>query len=210
VRYGAAAPLAITLLLGAPAAAQTIQGQLFGVAAANSEQDNTRQARGLGVGAAVRADSRRFRFEGRALHAELTADFSTQSNYNLDQLELTGTWFWRPFLALQVGWSRRRVKPELTAQDVGLVRLGLMSEARLTRAASIWVRGACLPASKFSGGGIGGLGLEAGLGAVVGGPDSRWQGFAGYDYQRINRTTSAGPTPLHLSIAQAGVRVRLR
>jgi hypothetical protein len=42
----------------------------------------------------------------------------------------------------------------------------------------------------------------------VGAPTDRLQGFAGFEYQRIDRETS-GDAPLQFSVGQAGVRLRL-
>jgi hypothetical protein len=190
-----------------PAMAQSILLTGFGAAATNSEVEDTRQARGLGFGFGARAERSRFRVEARYLHAALRADFSIQQDYNLDQLDLAVTWFWRPYLAAQVGAARRFISPDLAAQDVGAVRLGVLSEIRLHRLAGLWVRGALLPVSRFSGGGSASMGLEVGLGVEIGDQVARFQGFASFDYQRLNRHTSA-ETPLHFSVGQAGVRYR--
>jgi hypothetical protein len=151
----------------------------------------------------------KFRVETRALHAALRADFSIQPDYHVDQLDLSGSWFWRPYLALQLGATRRFTAPDFVAQDVGLLRIGVLSETPIARIAGVWVRGAYLPVTRFSGGGGAGLGLEVGLGAEVGSPSGRLRGFVGFDYQRINRNSGAASAPLQFSSGQAGIRVRL-
>jgi hypothetical protein len=203
------AGLAALVLAGGSAAAQSVHGETFAVAASNAEVDDTRQARGLGFGVSGRLDYSRFRFEARVQHAALKADFSIQPDYHLDQLDLAVSWFWRPFLALQLGFARRFVNPDLVAQDLGLLRAGVSSETRIARVAAISVRGAWLPLTRFSGGGDGGPGLEVGIGASVGATDARVQGFVAYDYTRIDRETGFGPAPLQYSIGRAGVSVRI-
>ena len=145
--------------------------------------------------------------EARYVHAALKADFSIQPDYNVDEVDLVATWLWRPYLAPQVGVARRFVSPELVAQDVGVLRVGVLSEVRLARIAGVWVRGAYLPVTRFSGGGSASLGLEIGLGVEVGDPAAKLQGFASFDYQRIDRNAAA-EAPLQYSVGQAGVRIR--
>jgi hypothetical protein len=199
--------LLVALLTPCPAAAQVVHLAAFGAAATNTEVEDTRQARGLGFGVGARAEHSRFRAVARYLHAALSADFSIQPDYNVDEVDLVVTWFWRPYLAAQIGAARRFISPDLVAQDVGLIRIGVLSESRLARIAGLWVRGAYLPVSRFSGGGSAGLGLEIGLGVEVGDPDGRLQGFASFDYQRIDRE-AADEAPLQFSVGEMGIRVR--
>lgn len=198
------------LALAAPGLlpAQTVRVAAFGVAATNSEVEGTREAKGLGFGAAARVERSRFRLDARFMHAALRADFAIQPDYDLNEVDLAVTYFWRPYLAAQVGLARRFMSPDFVAQDVGLVRVGVLSEARLARVAGLWVRGAYLPVSRFSGGGSAGFGVEVGLGADIGPPQGRVQGIAEFDYQRIDRNAAAA-APLQFSAGRLGVRVRL-
>jgi hypothetical protein len=198
----------LTLLAPGPLVAQTVRLAAFGVAATNSEVEGTRQAKGLGFGVAARAERSRFRLDVRYLHASLRADFSIQPDYDVDEVDVAATYFWRPYLAAQIGAARRFTSPAFVAQDVGLVRLGVLSETRLARIAGLWVRGAYLPVSRFSGGGNAGLGIEVGLGAELGAPEGRVQGFAEFAYQRLDREAAAA-APIQFSAGQVGVRVRL-
>jgi hypothetical protein len=200
--------LLAALLTPSPASAQAVHLAAFGAAATNTEVEDTRQARGLGFGLGARAELSRFRAEARYLHAALRADFSIQPDYNVDEIDLAVTWFWRSYLAAQIGAARRFISPDLVAQDVGLIRIGVLSETRLARIAGVWVRGAYLPLSRFSGGGSAGLGLEVGLGVEVGDPAARLQGFASFEYQRIDREATA-KAPLQFSVGQLGVKFRL-
>jgi hypothetical protein len=203
---------ALALLVGAGssgAAAQEVRATAFGAAVTNAEVEDTRQARGLGGGIGAEVTFRRFRAEVSYLHAALEADYSIQPDYNLDQLDLSLSWFWRPYLAAQIGAARRFTSPEFVAQEVGLFRIGVLSETRLARIAGIWARGAYLPLTRYSGGGSAGLGLELGLGVDLGSPEGRFAGFAAFAYQRLDRNAAA-EAPLQFSVGQAGVRVRLR
>lgn len=199
----------ILLVAGVPGilAAQTVRVLAFGGAVTNSEVDGTREAKGLGFGAGIRADRSRFRGELRYLHAALRGDFSIQPDYNMDEVDVAVTYFWRPFLAAHVAVARRFVSPDLVAQDVGIVRVGVLSEVRLARVAGLWVRGGFLPLSRFSGGGSAGVGFEVGLGTDLGRPEGRLQAFLAFDYQRLDREAAA-PVPIQFSVGQVGVRLR--
>jgi len=196
------------LLWPAVGEGQTARVGAFGLAATNAEVEETRQTRGLGFGVGATTEWSRWRVEGRYFHAALQADFSVQPDYDMDELALAATWFWRPYLAPQLGVTRRFVSPEFAAQDVGFVRIGALSEVRLARVAGLWVKGSYLPYSRFSGGGSAGFGVEVGLGVELGTPTDRFQGFAGFEYQRIDRETAA-EAPLQFSVGQLGVRLRL-
>lgn len=199
--------LLLALVAPASAVGQVIHLAAFGAAATNSEVEDTRETRGLGFGVGVRADLSRFRAEARYLHAGLQADFSIQQDYDVDEVDLTVTWFWRPYLAAQIGVARRFTSPDFVAQDVGAMRIGLLSETRLARIAAIWLRGSYLPVSRFSGGGSAGMGMEIGLGVELGAPDARLQGFAAFDYQRIDRNAAAS-APMQFSVGRAGLKFR--
>jgi len=188
-------------------AAQEVRASAFGAAVTNAEIEDTRQARGLGGGVGARVAFPRFRGEAAYLHAALHADYSSQPDYNLDQLDIYLTWFFRPYLGAQIGAVRRFTSPEFSAQDVGSLRLGIVSETRLATIAGVWARGAYVPLARFSGGGSTSLGLELGLGVEVGRLDGRLQGFAAFEYQRLDR--SDADAALQFSVGQAGIRLRL-
>lgn len=200
--------LLLVVLAPPGAEAQVVRVGAFGVAATNAEVEDTRQARGLGAGVSAEAEWKRLRVEGRFVHAALQADFSVQPDYNVDQFDVIATWYWRPYLAVHAGLGRRFMSPELVAQDVGLARIGVRSDVRLASVAGVWVRGAYLPFSRFSGGGSADLGLEIALGVEVGAPASRFLGFATFEYQRLDRE-AAGEAPLQFSVGQIGAKFRL-
>lgn len=203
-----AAWLVTGLLCPAAGAAQTTRVSAFAVAATSAEVQETRQTRGLGFGVAGMTEWSRWRVEARYFHAYLQADYSVQPDYDVDELGLAATWFWRPYLAPQLGLARRFVRPDLAAQEVGFARIGVLSQVRLARIAGLWVRGSYLPFSRFSGGGSAGLGVDVGLGVELGAPTERIQGFASFEYQRIERETVTD-APIQLSMGQLGIRLRL-
>ena len=116
---------------------------------------------------------------------------------------------WETLFA-EVGLERRSVDPEFTAQEVGFVSVGLRYESALTSRALVWIRGAAIPVTGFSGGGSGGVGVEVGFGARVQRADSPWAASAAYDFQRIDRTVSELDAPIQLSGLRVGIEYRVR
>jgi hypothetical protein len=200
--------LSLSLLATGQTVAQTVEVTAYGVAASNSEVERVRQARGLGLGADVRVEFGRFRLEARGLTASLHADFSIQPDYAMHEIEGLATYLWRPLLALQVGVSRRFADPDFAAQEVGLIRVGVLSETRLTSLAQVQARLAYLPLTRFSGGGGSSFAAELGLAVSVGRATGRLRGVIEYTYQRIDREVNGGAAPLTFSVARVGVGTR--
>jgi hypothetical protein len=198
----------LSLLVTRQATAQNVKATAYGVAATNSEVERVRQARGLGLGAEVRVDFNRVRLEACGITASLDADFSIQQDYAVRQIQVLATYLWRPLLAFQVGVDRRFVHPDLAAQDVGLIRVGVLSETRLTSLAQVQAHLAYLPLTRFSGGGGSSFAAELGFGLSVGRATGRLEGVFGFTYQRIDREVNGGAVPLTFSVARAGVRTR--
>jgi hypothetical protein len=201
--------LSLGLLAAGPAAAQTVQVAGYGIAATNSEVERVRQVRGLGLGADVRVSFRRLRLEARGVTASLDADFSIQQDYAVRQLQAVATYLWRPLLAFQLGLDRRFTSPDLAAQEVGLVRVGVLSETRLSSLARVQGNLAWLPLTRFSGGGGSSFAAELGFGVGVGAATGRLEGIVEYTYQRIDREVNGRGAPLTFSVVRAGVRTRL-
>jgi hypothetical protein len=207
-RYGWIAASALLLAPAGRLLAQQIEVVAFGVAATNAEVDDTREARGLGfgAGAAVRFD--RFLVEARAQTASLDAEFSVQPDYVANELALQATYFRRPALGVLLGVERRFISPDLAAQEVGLVKIGLRTETPLSRLGRIRAHVAYLPVTRFSGGGGSSLGLELGLGIGVGPADSRFGGIAEFVYQRIDRDVNDVEVPVQYSATRLGMVAR--
>jgi hypothetical protein len=201
--------VSLGLLAARAAAAQTVQIAGYGVAATNSEVERVRQVRGLGLGADVRVSFARFRLEARGVSASLQADYSIQQDYTVRQLQAVATYLWRPLLAFQLGLDRRFASPDLAAQEVGLFRVGVLSETRLSSLARVQGNLAWLPLARFSGGGGSSFGAELGFGVGVGRAAGRLEGIVEYTYQRIDRKVNGLGVPLTFSVVRAGVRSRL-
>jgi hypothetical protein len=198
----------LLLVLASRSEAQAVDAAVYGVAVSNSEVEKVRQARGLGVAADVGVDLGRVYVEVRGLTASLHADFSVQPDYTMHLIEGIATYRWRAPLAFQVGIERRFLSPEFVAQEVGLVRVGVLSETRLSSLGTIRGYASYLPFTRFSGGGDAGFGAELGIGIAVGRAAGRVRGLVEYTYERINRTVSDQEVPIATSIARLGVGAR--
>jgi hypothetical protein len=204
VRGGAAGAL-LPLVAAGVLGAQDVQFSAGGAAVTNSEIARERQAKGLGIAGGISALLGRFRLEARGLTASLKADFSSQPDYALHQVDVTATYLWRPRLGLQVGAARRFVGPDFAAQEVGLLRVGVTSEARLTSVAAIQGSIAFLPVTEYSGGGESGNAFELGLDLRVGRHSARWQGLVGFSYQRLQRDVNGVAAPGTFSEVEVGI-----
>lgn len=194
--------------------AQDVEVTAFATAVTNGEIDRTREAKGLGFGGEVRVGLGRFRLQAAGLTTSLRGEFSVQPDYAMHQLELLASYLWRPYLAVEAGFTRRFVSPDFAAQELGAVRLGVLSEARLSRVAGIWARGALVPAVQYSGGGTS-LGFALGLGTRLGTTGGRWQGLAEFSFERLDRKVDLGvgrdktDAPIRFSSIRVGVGRRL-
>jgi hypothetical protein len=191
-----------------PARAQAWDVTAYGLASTNAEVDRTRQARGFGIGADLGVELRHFRLDVSAQTASLHADFDIQPDYAVNELALLGTYRWRPALAFQLGAARRFTSPDFVAQELGLIRIGVLTQTALSSIGWANARAAYLPLTKFSGGGSGGLALELGLGVGVGPANGRFAGVLDYTYQRIDRKVNGVDAPIRYSVTHAGLRMR--
>ncbi len=201
--------LSMSLTAAADASAQKLEVSVYGVAVSNGEIDSIREAKGLGVAADARLQRGRFRLELRGLTASLRADFSEEPDYALHELSASAGYLWGPRLWLQVGLGRRFISPDFAAQEVGLLRVGIVSETQLSTLAQIEARANYFPLARFSGGGGAGLALGLGLGARVGRTAGRFHGIVDYTYERIDRKVNDAATPIKFSVARVGLGVRI-
>ena len=199
----------LALLSATAVQAQRVDVIASAVAVTNSEITGARQARGLGVMGGVGLTRGRLRVEARALTASLQADFSVQPDYALHQLELNVTYLWRPGVGFELGGGRRFVAPDFAAQDVGVIRVGAVTETSLSSLARIEGRVAYLPLTAFSGGGDSGAAVELGLGLRLGQVDRPWAGVVGFSYQRLDRTVDGASAPVRFSVGHVGIGRRL-
>jgi hypothetical protein len=164
--------------------------------------------RGLGLGADVQVDLGRVQVSVRGLTASMQADFSVQPDYAVRAVETVATYRWRPLIDFEVGFERRWFSPDFAVQDVGLVRVGVHSESRLSRLGTIQARLAYLPFTRFSGGGDASFGGEIGLGVTLGAPAGRLVGVFEYTYERIDRRVNGESARIAYAVARAGIGTR--
>jgi hypothetical protein len=200
--------LVASLTAVVPLRAQDFEANVYGVAVSNSEIDSVREAKGLGVAADARWQRGRVRVELSGLTASLRGDFSVQPDYALHELSASASYLWGPRLWFQLGIGRRFISPDFAAQEVGLLRVGVVSETQLSSLAQIEARANYFPLARFSGGGVIGLALGLGLGARVGRTTGRFHGIVEYTYERVDRKVNDAETPIKFSAARAGLGAR--
>jgi hypothetical protein len=204
VRASFWAGLALAAGLPGAAGAQTIEFHLEAVGLTYQEVREGRDALGTGGGAGIVLRVKRFSLDVRGYTAEVEPD-SGGAGYDFRQIDVRASYRVNPFLAVEIGGGRRYVTPEFASQEVGVIRIGVLSENDLTQLAKVWVRGAYLANPQFSGGGTADLAFEFGLGVAVGTANGRFRVRAEYEFQRIDREVDAANVPLQLSLARAGI-----
>lgn len=205
----------IWLLVAAPAVAGA-QGISFtivpqGALVSHSEVSADLQFSGVGAGGTIVVSRGRLALgiEGFVASLDPSGEATATESYDLKMLDVRVTYEVVPALALQAGIAGRRVSPEYAAPDVGYVRIGLVSENRLARMATVWVRGGYLAAPRFNGGGSAGFAFDIGLGTWIGTASGRYGLRAEYDFQRIDRTVNGADVPLQMMVARVGFQLGL-
>ena len=182
---------------------QIVRLRLEGIALTYQEVRDGRISTGSGGGAGIELALKRFRLDIRAYTAKVEGEAG--STFDLVQADVRAGFFVNQFLAIEVGGGRRYIDPEFATQEVGVIRVGVLSDNRLNRFANVWVRGAYLVDSRFSGGGDSDLAFELGLGAGLGSANGRFRAHAEYEFQRIDRRVGTGDVPIQMSVARLGV-----
>ncbi len=200
-----AVPLLVAAALCAPGAslAQTIRFRFDAISLTYQEVREGRSSTGQGGGAGLELRIGRFRLDARGFQADITPD-SGGASYEFGQVDVRVSFAVSDLLALEVGGGRRYVDPENSTQDVGLVRIGVVSENQINRLADVWVRGAYL-APQFSGGGSADLAFEFQLGVGIGTANKRFRFHAESEFQRIDRKVGFTDVPIQMSLARAGI-----
>ena len=199
-----AALLVMSASLMSVARAQTVRFHLEGVGLTYQEFEDGRQAVGAGGGGGIEVRVWRVRLDVRAYSARLELE-GDGTDFNFAQVDVRASYPVSQFLSIEVGGGRRYVDPAFATQEVGVIRIGVLSENQLTSLASVWVRGAYLADPRFSGGGSSDLAFEFGLGVGMGTANGRFRVQAEYEFQRIDREVSATDVPIQMSLARAGI-----
>ena len=188
------------------AQAQTVWFNLHGAYAAYGEFEQSREFTGFGFGgsAGLRVSSVALELEGYSANV---TPVNAGDDFTMRQGDVRATFFFTPLFGLQAGVGTRMISPEFAAQDVGFIRVGLVSENQISRLADLKIRGAYLAAPSFSGGGTAGFAMELGLVTSVGAPDGKFRVVFAYDFQRFDRTVNALSVPLQTTTARGGLQV---
>jgi hypothetical protein len=203
----AALALAASVLVPAVGHAQTVRIGVFGTALTHTELNQDRRSFGGGGGGTIVVRLGRFGLDLSGFAARLDSAEGGSQKFDMIQGDARLNFLMISGLALEVGASRRRVEPEFAVQDVGLGRIGLLSEIPVSRAGSFWGRAAYLVAPQFNGGGDAGLAFEVGFGAAFGTRNGRFRGRVDYEFQRIDRTVNQQDVPIQVSMARLGIEV---
>lgn len=200
---------ALLLLVAGPVTAQSLRFGVQAVGISHTEASEDLQYDGGGLAGFVGLRVGRFLIEGEGYAATLDPDEETglTESFDLKQVDFRVSFFVTRGLAIQVGGSGRFVQPESAAQDVGFIRIGVLSDNQIARIARLWVRGAYLPAPEFSGGGTAGFAFEIGLGTWIGTSNGRYGIRLEYDFQRIDRQVNDVDVPIQLMVAKVGIEV---
>ncbi len=189
---------------------QAIRVGVHGVAVTHSEVTSALKANGLGVGGLLGLRVGRFGFEARGYWADLDSDRSDGTGFAILQVDGRAHFVVARSVAVEVGAGRRFIDPEFATQEIGIFRVGILSEYPLSSIATVWGRGAYLIASQFSGGGTAGLAVELGLGTSVGTPDGRVKALGEFEFQRFDREVRRQDVPLQAMVVRFGVEFGFR
>jgi len=200
---GGFAVLACALAPGARAQKIQVGGQV--VFGDYREQTASLHYTGAGPGAFV-AFSRR-KLSGDVAVARLSYDPASGSgatqSFHATQIDVHLRWYLASSVSAELGWVRRTTSPEVAAQEMGAVRIGMHAFYGLGPGADLTLRANYLAGAKFSGGGSAPFGIELGLGVSYGATNARWRLTGDYEFQRVDRKTSV-PVPLQQSLARVG------
>lgn len=205
--------LALCSLLGlaevSPAAAQTVRLGVHGVTATHNEINDQLRAHGFGIGGLLGVRVGRLGLEARAYRADLDPERADNAPFAIVQVDVRASVLVARSIALEVGAGRRWVDPDFAAQEVGLVRVGILSEYPLSAIATVWARGAYFVAPQFSGGGKAGLAVELSLGTAIGTANGRLRIMGEYEFQRFDREVQRLDVPIQVTVVRLGVAVGL-
>jgi hypothetical protein len=187
--------------------AQTLTVGVYGLMGTYNEVAAANRASGFGgaLGADVTVTNK-IAIEALGSYASTTpADDPTLPAYTVLEGQLHVRYALASVVAVELGYVRRRIDPEFAAQDIGGFSVGARVAQRLADAADIYVRGAFIPISQFSGGGSAALSYQVGFGVSIGPSSARWKVTAEYDFLRFGRTVSDADVPIQSETARIGI-----
>ncbi len=187
--------------------AQRVRIGVYGVGLSHTETTQDRRSNGAGLGGSLTVRLGRFGLDISGHGARLDSSGAESQSFDLVQGDVRASVRLATGVALEVGAGRRMVDPEVAAPDVGLGRVGLLSEIPVSSAGAFWGRAAYLVAPRFNGGGDAGLAFELGFGAGFGTRNGRVRGRVDYEFQRIDRTVNARDVPIQLSFVRLGIEL---
>ena len=106
-------------------------------------------------------------------------------------------------VSAEVGVTSRKMDPEFAAQGFGAVRIGGRGAVNLGPGADLTVRAHYLAGAKFSGGGSASFPIDLGLAFSLGRADGRFRVTGDYEFQSINRKTTA-KAPVQQALLRVG------
>jgi len=106
-------------------------------------------------------------------------------------------------VSAEVGVTSRKMDPEFAAQGFGAVRIGGRGGINLGPGADLTVRAHYLAGAKFSGGGSASFPIDLGLAFSLGRADGRFRVTGDYEFQSINRKTTA-KAPVQQALLRVG------
>lgn len=189
------------------ASAQLVRIGVYAVGLSHTEITEDRRANGAGLGGSLTIRLGRFGLDLAGHGARLDSSGTESQSFDLWQGDVRASVRLATGVAIEVGAGRRAVDPEFAAPDVGLGRIGLLSEIPVSSAGAFWGRAAYLVAPRFNGGGEAGLAFELGFGAGFGTRNGRIRGRADYEFQRIDRTVNTRDLPIQLSFVRLGIEL---
>jgi len=190
--------------------AQSVSVGLLGIATTQNEAVGSNRVDGLGGAASIKAEFGKVTIEALGAFTPLTpSEDTTLADFDVTEGQVHIRYALSGLIAAEAGYLRRKVSPELAAQDVGAISVGAYIENSLASVAQMFVRGAFVPVARFIGGGDLGLSFHVGFGVGLGPASARWQVRAEYDFQRFGRSIRGEDVPLQAESARLGMTYRL-
>ncbi|MDH3458284.1 MAG: hypothetical protein OER90_15690 [Gemmatimonadota bacterium] len=197
----------LALLIATPAYSQVVRVGVHAVGVDHSEINDARRVVGGGVGGLLSVRIGRFGLDVSGHMASLDSADGGGDAFKVLQGDVRLNVLLARGFAIEVGGGRRAIDPDFAATEVGLGRVGILSELPISSAGGFWGRAAYLVAPQFDGGGDAGLAFEVGFGAGFGTRNGRFRVRVEYEFQRIDRKVNLSEVPIQVSVGKLGLDV---